>query len=69
MGKNNRPRTTVTRSISFDDEVFKLMEAERKRLRQDRSDYLRTILEERFRLVEAAAQAQAVAVRPGARKK
>lgn len=46
MGRNHRPLTTVTRSISFDHDVFDLMEIRRKELRATRSDYLRMLLEE-----------------------
>lgn len=46
-----RARHTVTRSISFDKEVFKAMEEDRKRLRLDRSQYLRSVLENQLGMV------------------
>ena len=46
MGRNKRPVTTITRSISFDNDVFLLMEERRKELRASRSDFLRMLLED-----------------------
>ena len=40
-------RKTVTRSVSFDQEMFDFMESDRRELRLDRSQYLRERLEER----------------------
>ncbi len=50
-----KDKTTLTRSISFDTEVFDLMEKERTRLRLDRSQYIRQILERELGLVEDPA--------------
>ena len=46
MGKNNRPRLTVTRSISFAEDVFIAMEARRKELRMERSVFIKALLED-----------------------
>ena len=40
MGKNNRPKTTETRSISFDAELLKRIDAECDRLRVGRSEFI-----------------------------
>jgi hypothetical protein len=40
-------KKTVTRSVSFDQEMFDFMESDRQELRLDRSQYLRERLEER----------------------
>lgn len=48
MGANHRPVTTVTRSISFDQDTFGLMEARRIQLRMTRSEFLRALLEDRL---------------------
>lgn len=46
MGKNHRQRLTVTRSISFAQDVFDAMEARRNELRMERSEYIKAILED-----------------------
>lgn len=46
MGKNNKPRTTVTRSISFAEDVFEAMEARRQELRMERSEFIKAVLED-----------------------
>lgn len=48
MGRNNRPQTTVTRSVSFDKMLFDRMEADRKKKRFSRSRILREMLEEKY---------------------
>jgi hypothetical protein len=48
MGANNRPLTTVTRSLSFDSDTFEMMEVRRTELRMDRSEFIRAILEDRL---------------------
>lgn len=40
MGKNNRPKTTETRSISFDAELLNRIDAECDRLRVGRSEFI-----------------------------
>ncbi len=40
MGKNHRPKTTVTRSVSFNEECFALLESRRKALRLSRSRWI-----------------------------
>ena len=46
MGNNHRPRATVTRSISFAQDVFDAMEVRRKELRMERSAFVGAILED-----------------------
>lgn len=46
MGRNNRPRATVTRSISFAQDVFDAMEIRRNELRMERSEFIKAILED-----------------------
>lgn len=44
-----RPVTTVTRSVSFDEQAFEIMEADRTGMpERDRSQYIRELLEERY---------------------
>ncbi len=52
MSNNHRPLTTVTKSISFDLDVFKQMEARRLTLRLDRSTFIRFVLEDRLGIVK-----------------
>ena len=52
MSKNHKPLTTVTRSISFDREVFMKMEARRLALRLDRSTFIRFVLEDRLGILK-----------------
>lgn len=51
MPSNHRPLTSITRSISFNQEVFIKMEARRMALRLDRSTYIRFVLEEELGIV------------------
>ncbi len=46
--KSYRSNKTITRSISFDQDVFSEMEERREALRMTRSDYLRALLEDRL---------------------
>lgn len=50
--KNNRPVTTVTRSISFDHYVLELLDERRKALRLDRSTYICYVLEQHLGIVD-----------------
>jgi hypothetical protein len=52
MPKNHRPRTTTTRSISFDSELFFLMEARRKEFHLDRSTCIRYVLQDQLGIVK-----------------
>jgi hypothetical protein len=52
MPNNHRPLTSITRSISFDQEVFSKMEIRREALRLDRSTYIRFVLEEELGIVK-----------------
>ncbi len=59
-----RPVTTVTRSISFDEQLFEVMEMDREtRPARDRSQFIRELLEARYfgeaaRPVSAKVQAK-----------
>ena len=52
MSQNHQPLTTVTRSISFAQEVFTTMEARRLALRLDRSTFIRFVLEDRLGILK-----------------
>ncbi len=43
---NKRERNKTTRSISFDNDIFELMEERRRELRLDRSNFLVNLLED-----------------------
>ena len=45
MGYNNKPRTTLIRSISFNEEVYACMELLREDLRKDRAGFVNDVLE------------------------
>lgn len=53
-----RPITTVTRSISFDTETFERMETARKRLKLDRSQFVREALQNIFDRETLAARSE-----------
>ena len=52
MPKNNRKITTVTRSISFDEDVFAELEIRREELRMDRSEFMKAVLEDTLGILE-----------------
>ena len=52
MPKNNKPSSSVTRSISFDVNVFNRMEVRRKALRLTRSTFIRYVLEDRLGIIK-----------------
>ena len=43
--KPKKTRNTITKSISFDEDVYKAMELHREGLRMTRSEYLRAVTE------------------------
>ncbi len=45
MGNNKRKVTTTTRSLSFANDIFTLMEERRAELRMTRSEFINALLE------------------------